>query len=139
MSRHDAESPRTDVTDAELAVLHALWENAPATVRTLTNVIYPDGEAAHYGTVQKLLQRLEAKECVERTPDRSPLEFTATVSREDLVDLRVQQVVDKLCAGSLTPLLTHLTQRRDLSSAERRELRAFVRGLEARRPRRRKS
>ena len=49
-----------DVTDAELAVLQTLWEQGEATIRQLTDVLYPEGKAAHYGTVQKLLERLEA-------------------------------------------------------------------------------
>ena len=59
-----------DATDAELAVLQVLWDQGPVTVRTITDVIYPKGTASHYGTVQKLLERLEAKGFVNR--DRRP-------------------------------------------------------------------
>ena len=44
-----------DVTDAELAVLQALWERGTATIRQLTDALYPGGGPAQYGTVQKLL------------------------------------------------------------------------------------
>ena len=40
-----------DVTDAELAVLQALWDGGPATIRRLTDVLYPGGGPAQYGTV----------------------------------------------------------------------------------------
>ena len=55
-----------DVTDAELAVLQTLWEHGPATIRQLADILYPGGKAAQYGTVQKLLERLEGKTCVRR-------------------------------------------------------------------------
>ena len=135
MSRRSACTPSdpvpADVPDAELAVLEQLWASAPRTVRQLTDALYPGGRAAHYGTVQKLLQRLEARGCVGRIEGRSPLEFEALVARDDLVARRVDAVVDRLCAGSLTPLLSHLA-RRELRDDEVDALRALLRDMEGR-------
>ena len=58
--------PRVDVPDAELAVLKVLWERDSATIRELTDVLYPEGDTAHYATVQKLLVRLQGRGCVDR-------------------------------------------------------------------------
>jgi predicted transcriptional regulator len=115
-----------DVTDAELAVLQVLWDGGPATIRQLTDVLYPGGGAAQYATVQKLLDRLEAKDCVHR--DRTPAAhtFSAAIAREDLIGRRLQDMAEKLCGGSLTPLLTHLVRTRRLSSRERQELRDLI-------------
>ena len=52
-----------ELPDAELAVLQQLWERGPATIRQLTDALYPEGTDAYYATVQKLLERLEAKGC----------------------------------------------------------------------------
>ena len=54
------------ITDAELSVLQVIWERQTATVRELTERLYPEGTAAHHATVQKLLERLEAKKFVTR-------------------------------------------------------------------------
>ena len=35
--------PEQDVTEAELAVLEALWEGETATIRALTDALYPGG------------------------------------------------------------------------------------------------
>jgi predicted transcriptional regulator len=115
-----------DVTDAELAVLQLLWDGGPATIRQLTDVLYPGGGAAQYGTVQKLLDRLELKGCVRR--DRTPAAhtFAAAIEREDLIGRRLQDMAEKLCGGSLTPLLTHLVRTRRLSARERQELRDLI-------------
>lgn len=130
--------PTADVTDAELAVLEVLWQHGARTTRELTDRLYPGGKPAHYGTVQKLLQRLEAKRCVVRERGASPLRFRASVERQALIDLRLRSVVDRLCAGSLAPLLSHLTERRNLSAGEQRELRDFLDQLDARVRRRRR-
>src|SRR5262249_13780459 len=42
--------------------------------------------------------------------------------RSELIGRRLQDVAEKLCGGSLTPLLTHLVRTRRLSPRERREL-----------------
>lgn len=132
MSGRDREAPRADVTGAELAVLQQLWDHGARSVREIADALYPGGDPTHYGTVQKLLQRLQQKRCVARVPRTSPIAFAARVTREALVDLRLREVVDTLCAGSLTPLLSHLTRRRELTAAERAELEAFVAGMAAR-------
>jgi predicted transcriptional regulator len=115
-----------DVTDAELAVLHALWEKGPATIRHLTEVLYPDGTTSQYATVQKLLERLEAKGHVRRDREQVPHMFVAAVDREALIGRRLQDVAEKLCGGSLTPLLTHLVRTRRLTARERQELRDLI-------------
>jgi BlaI family transcriptional regulator, penicillinase repressor len=115
-----------DVTDAELAVLQLLWDDGPTTIRKLTDALYPDGGSAQYATVQKLLERLEGKKYVAR--DRQPAVhvFAAAVDRDELIGRRLKAVADKLCGGSLTPLLTHLVQEARLSGEERKELRALI-------------
>lgn len=115
-----------DVTDAELALLQVLWDSGPATIRHLTDVLYPGGNAAQYATVQKLLDRLESKGCVRR--DRTPPAhvFSAAIAREDLIGRRLRDMAEKLCGGSLTPLLTHLVRTRRLTTRERQELRDLI-------------
>jgi predicted transcriptional regulator len=114
------------VTDAEWAVLNRLWEQGPATIRELTQAIYPAGGTSEYSTVQKLLERLEAKGCVRR--DRSKLAhlFTAKVDRSTVVGQHLQEVADKLCDGSITPLLVHLVQAKRLTTRDRAMLRKLI-------------
>ena len=122
--------PPKDVTDAELAVLRALWERGTATIRKLTDELYPAGGPAHYATVQKLLERLEAKGFVARARDRVPHVYEASVRRDELITHRLDALANKLCEGSIGPLLTNLVQGRRLSPAERKALRELVDGLD---------
>ncbi|HVS39936.1 MAG TPA: BlaI/MecI/CopY family transcriptional regulator [Gemmataceae bacterium] len=119
-----------DVTERELAVLQALWDEGPATIRRLTDLLYPGGGAAHYATVQKLLDRLEAKGCVRRDRAGSAHSFSAALGRDELIGRRLRDVAEKLCGGSLTPLLTHLVRTRRLTANERRELRSLIDNLD---------
>jgi predicted transcriptional regulator len=115
-----------DVTEAELALLSALWDHGPATIRQLVDRVYGQGGASLYATVQKLLERLEQKGCVDRNRSESVHRFTATVDRAELIGRRLRAVADSLCGGSLTPLLTHLVEGEGMSQAERRELRSLI-------------
>jgi predicted transcriptional regulator len=115
-----------DVTEAELALLQALWDGGPATIRQLVERVYKQTGPSVYATVQKLLDRLEAKGCVSR--DRSgPIHvFRASIDRDELIGRRLRAVADSLCGGSLSPLLTHLVEGKGLSEKERRELLALI-------------
>jgi BlaI family transcriptional regulator, penicillinase repressor len=115
-----------EVPDAELAVLQTLWDRGPATVRQLTDLLYPEGTASQYATVQKLLERLEAKAFVARDRNPWPHVFQATINRDDLIGRQLRSVAEKLCGGSLAPLLTHLLRFEHLNARERQELRAFM-------------
>jgi predicted transcriptional regulator len=114
------------VTGAELSVLDALWKKGRLSIRQIADEIYPGGKASEYATVQKLLERLEAKECVAR--DRSSFAhlFEARIQRADLIDQELAEVAEKLCDGSLTPLLTHLVAKRKLTREEREMLRRLL-------------
>ncbi|MCI0640396.1 MAG: BlaI/MecI/CopY family transcriptional regulator [Gemmataceae bacterium] len=126
-----------DITDAELAVLQVLWEHGPLSIRRITDELYPEGTQAQYATVQKLLDRLEAKECVRRDRATSVHVFEATIDRDELVGRRLQAVAEKLCGGSWTPLLTHLVHNRKLSPHDRQTLRQLIEDLEKPRKERR--
>ncbi len=118
-----------DVTETELAILQVLWEQGPATRRQLTDVLYPGGGPAHYTTVQKLLERLEDKGYVTHPRGEGVLTFTAVVGREELISRRLQDVAEKLCGGSLTPLLMNLVRARPLTPRELEELQDLVKDL----------
>jgi BlaI family transcriptional regulator, penicillinase repressor len=115
-----------DVTDAELAVLQVLWDEGPATIRLLTDTLYPPGTDAHYATVQKLLERLEAKGHVRRDRSNHAHVFDAATDRDALVGRRLRVMAEKLCGGMMGSLLTHLVRAEQLNAHERQELRALM-------------
>ena len=127
-----------DITDAELAVLQVLWDQGPLPIRRITDVLYPEGRTAQYATVQKLLERLEAKGCIDRDRSTGVHVFAPALGRDELVGRRLQAMAEKLCGGSWTPLLTNLVQMQRLSTNERQQLRDLIDDLDdnSTRPRR---
>lgn len=115
-----------DVSDTELAVLDVLWEQGQATIREIDARLYEQPSTSTYATVQKLLERLEAKGCVTRDRSGFAHVFRPVVERTALIDRGLQEVADKLCGGSLTPLITHLTGIKKLSAKDRQALRKWI-------------
>jgi BlaI family transcriptional regulator, penicillinase repressor len=119
-----------DVTETELAILQVLWDQKTASRRQITDVLYPDGGPAQYATVQKLLERLEAKRLVRHLRGRDGvLQFTATVAREEFISRRLLDMAERLCGGSLTPLLMNLIRAKPLDAQELSELRKLIKEL----------
>jgi predicted transcriptional regulator len=123
--------PPQDITETELAILQALWDRSPATIRQLTDALYPKGGASHYATVQKLLERLEAKGFVDRDRSAAVHTFSAVLGRDELISRRLQSMAEKLCGGSLATLLTQLVTARPLTPEELTALRSLIDKLEA--------
>lgn len=123
--------PPAHVTETELAVLEVLWDEDSATIRTITDRLYPDGTASHYATVQKLLERLEAKGLVRRSRRHVPHRFTAKIDRSGLVVSRLREVADTLCDGSIGTLLTTLVGEERLTSSDVTKLRELLDELDA--------
>lgn len=114
-------TPR-DVTEAELSVLQVLWQEGPATIRAITEILEPERTDSYYSTVKKLLERLEAKGFVNREPAGIAFIYQASIERDELVGRRLQEVAETLCEGSLTPLLTQLAQHHDLNRKQQKVL-----------------
>ena len=113
------------LANAELAIMNLLWENERLTARFLREQLYPNSEKAQQGTVQKLLNRLEEKGYVER--DRSlPVHFySAKISRHSYTGGQLVSLANKLTAGSIAPIITHLIEEKKISRDDIDEIRAI--------------
>jgi predicted transcriptional regulator len=126
MAERESPPGTPGVSETELKVLRSLWDHGPSTIRQLTERLYRTVSPAHYATVQKLLERLEKDACVSRDRSATPHVFTAAVSRDAYIGGQLRAMAEKLCDGSLTPLLTHLVRTESLSAKERSELRRLL-------------
>jgi BlaI family penicillinase repressor len=114
------------VTEYELAVLDVLWKEGRATIRQVTEAIYTESSTATYATVQKLLERLEKKGYVARDRNSFAHVFRARIERTELIGHGLEDLAEKLCGGSLTPLLMHLAEATNLSERDRKALRKLI-------------
>jgi predicted transcriptional regulator len=110
------------VTDAELAVLQLLWSRGPAAVRQIADELYPGGGPSEYATVHRLLERLEAKGYVRRKKAQGVYLFRPARDRDAVLGQQLETLVERMCGGSLQPLLSTLVKSKRLTVDELREL-----------------
>src|SRR4051812_33265369 len=116
-----------DITEAELAVMRRLWDTGRASIRQVTDSLYgADAGPPQYATVQKQLERLEAKGFVHRDRSLYVHVFSSAIDRDELIGRRIRAMAEKLCGGSLVPILSHLARSKGLSKSERQALRDLI-------------
>src|SRR5678815_390643 len=108
------------------AILQVLWEQQKAPIRAIAEALYPKPGTTQYATVQKQLERMQAKGFVRRDRSLFVHQFSASVDRDELIGRRLRAVADKLCGGSLAPILSHLARAKKLTDSERKALRDLI-------------
>lgn len=114
------------VTDGELSILQVIWERGEATSREITAALHEEVTDPKMSSVQKLIERLEAKGCVQRDRSQRAHRFRPLVSHEEFLHSRLQALADRLCDGAVTPLVTTLLRSKGLSRKERDQLRLLI-------------
>jgi BlaI family transcriptional regulator, penicillinase repressor len=118
------------ISESELAVMEALWVDAPATAADVAVRITPDrGWSAQ--TVKTLLARLVAKGAVAAQQDGRRYLYEPLVARDAHVTGDVQRLVDRLFGGRIAPLVAHLAEREELTPADIAEIEALLAELKS--------
>ena len=114
------------VTDAELAVLKALWGRGPLTARAIAEAVYPGGAESEFAAVHSFLQRLERKGLVARDRSSFVHVFTARASQADVLRQELATLVERLGSDSIAPLIMQLIDQQRLSKKEAAEIRKLL-------------
>jgi predicted transcriptional regulator len=115
------------ITEGELSVLQILWERGDATNREIAAAMYGGVTHPKMASVQKMVERLEAKGCVKRDRRDRAHRLHPLVSREQLLQSRVQALADRLCDGELVPLIEALLKRGErFPEKERQRVRELI-------------
>jgi len=118
------------LTNLELEVMQVVWAAGPepVTVRDVVEHLNRSrSKKLAYNTVQTMLVILRDKGVVEarKGPGRAHA-WRPTVSRDTVSSSMVGDLVDRLFAGRVEPLLHHLVEREGLDRDELAELRRRI-------------
>jgi predicted transcriptional regulator len=115
------------VTEGELSILEVLWEQGTPTSREIAATLYTRVSDSKMASVQKLIERLEAKGYVRRDRQERAHRFEALVGREEFLRHRLQGLADRLCNGAIIPLVTTLLRsKKGLSRKHAEQLRRLI-------------
>src|SRR5690606_29150218 len=107
-------NPEERISDAEHAVMEALWRASPRTAADISAEI-GDQRGWSLATVKTLLGRLVSKEAIAAEPDGRRFLYRPLVERADYVGGESRRLVDRLFGGRAAPLLLHLVEAEALS------------------------
>jgi BlaI family penicillinase repressor len=118
------------ISEAEHAVMEALWQQAPLTA---TDVADRVAEARGWSiqTVKTLLSRLLAKDIIAADQDGRRFLYRPLVARDAYVAGESRRLVDRLFGGRITPLVAHLAEQDALTPQDIAEIEALLKELKA--------
>lgn len=117
-----------NITDAEWKVMEFLWDEAPLTVRQLTERLEPVTQWKRH-TVISFLNRLEAKGAVEKQ-ERTVYQYIPLVSREEAAKVEAQSFFEKVKPDSLMQLFSYFTPDDKLTKKEQKALQDLIERLD---------
>ena len=124
----DDPQPQERITEAEHAVMEALWRHSPLTAAEVCDAVcQPRGWSL--ATVKTLLSRLVAKDAVNTEPDGKRFLYSPAIARADYLGGESRRLVDRLFGGRAAPLFAHLAEEEALSDADIAEIERLLEDL----------
>ena len=118
--------PRNDnPTPAELEVLKVIWENGPATVREVLEVLHPRDERA-YTSVMSLMNVMADKGLLQRKPKGRAFIYAAKAKKEKTLGRMVGDLLGRAYEGSASALVTHVLEHANPTDEELAAIREAI-------------
>ena len=114
------------LNDSEWVLLRALWQGAPASVRTIWERTHEETGWA-YTTVKTLLERLVEKGAVKSSKAGNAWLYQPLVSRKSARHQALRALLTRAFDGTLGSLVHHMVHEERLSPRDRRALREILR------------
>lgn len=119
------------LSEAELAVMEALWAATQPLSATDIAAAIPDDRSWSLATVKSLLSRLLAKRAIEPARDGRRFLYTSLIERDAYVGAESKRFVSRLFGGRLSPLIAQLAEDEAIDRAEIPEIEALLRRLKS--------
>lgn len=124
----DNTGPGSQISEAEYAVMEALWAKSPLTAAEVCESVCERRDWS-LATVKTLLSRLVAKDAVLTEPDGRRFLYSPAIARDDYVGGESRRLVDRLFGGRAASLVAHLAEQEALTEADISEIEALLKEL----------
>lgn len=118
-------NPKQKIGRAELPILQYIVENHPVTVREVADHL-ADTTGQARTTVLTLMERLRQKKLLTRRKSKGVNRYSPRVTKSEIMNTLVNDFVDGMLGGSVSPFLAYLTDNAELDENEIDELRRLV-------------
>lgn len=124
----DVEIPSERISEAEHAVMEALWAESPLAAADVCDRVCATRDWT-MPTVKTLLSRLVAKGAVATEPDGRRFLYTPLVERSEYLGSESKRLVERLFGGRAAPLFAHLAESEALSDEDLVEIEALLKEM----------
>ncbi|MCP1472018.1 putative transcriptional regulator [Sphingobium sp. OAS761] len=118
------------ISEAELVVMEALWEQAPLTASDVADRVAAARDWS-VQTVKTLLSRLMAKDAIVADQDGRRFLYRPHITRDDYVAGESGRLVNRLFGGRISPLVARLAEQDQLTAEDIAALEDILKGLKS--------
>ena len=115
--------------ELQLAIMQVLWERGEATVGEVREALQPQRPLA-YTTVGTMLSKMEERGQVTHRSDGRVNVYRAKIRREQVSRSMVKDLAQRLFAGDVTQMVSHLLEGCEAGREELAELKKLIRQKE---------
>lgn len=115
----------------ELAVLRYVQERAPVTVREVSDHFASHGKART--TVTTVMERLRAKRLLTREKLSGSYRYSPCFESTTMLRSLVDEFVEKVLGGSISPFVAYMSDAKEISDEDVKQLKQMVRELDKKR------
>jgi len=111
--------------DLQLRIMQVLWQRGEATVAEVHAALGARPRFA-YTTIATMLRKMEARGLVRHRAQGRAFVYRAAVAERQVSRGMAEHVLDRLFAGSLSTMVSHLLTAREVSAEELAELERLI-------------
>ena len=111
--------------DLQLRILQVLWEKGEATVTDVHQALAAE-RALAYTTVATMLRKMEARGLVSHKAEGRTFVYQAKVEEDEVSRGMADHLLERLFEGSLSDMVNHLLQSREVSREELSKLEKLI-------------
>jgi len=112
-------------TELELEILKILWRDGPCTVRHVREELAGFRELAHTSVIT-MMNIMVRKRYLAKKKTGKTYEYRPVAGREDVAQMMLGDLVDRVFDGSATSAALHLLETADLDEAELERLKGIL-------------
>ena len=119
-------SKKLQISDAEWRVMEIIWNRNPLTAGEVIESLKNEADWKPQ-TIKTLLARLVKKGALSHESQQNRYLYSPEISRESAVAAETNSFLDRICQGSLAPMLAHFAESgRALDDEEAEALRRLL-------------
>ena len=122
---------RQPLTELQIAILRLLWDQGELTVAQLWEQLYAERKLAQT-TIATIVARLQRRRILARRMKDKQFVYRALVTEPDVQHSMVSELTERLFAGDVTALVSHLLSDRDMTPGDLARVRTMIKDIRPR-------